>query len=131
MKVTVNVGRGGKNSYDCIVRPKIKDFTLVGYGSTAKEAIEDLEISCNDAAKMTGDDVFLNLEKEYVFDVGSMFNYYDFLNIEGVAKLSGIKPSVLRQYASGVRNPKPEKLRLISDAVRTASRKIQCVVLGA
>ena len=41
-----------------------------------------------------------------------------FLNIEGFSKLKGIKSSVLLQYASGVRTPNKDKLKIIEDSAQ-------------
>jgi len=39
------------------------------------------------------------------YDVYSLFEQFDFLNITKVAKYAGIHPGLLRQYASGVKHP--------------------------
>ena len=131
MKVTAKVEKGGAASYSCKVDGSVGKWVLVGYGKTADEAIDDLEASCREAYEDTGDETYLHLEKEYVFDVGSLFSHYGFLNIEGVARLAGIPSSVLRQYACGARSPRKDKTQKIEDAIRTISRQTQRVVLYA
>jgi hypothetical protein len=131
MKVIAIVEKGGPNSYSCRLAEKIGNDLAIGYGTSAKDAMEDLETACKEMAELSGNHDLLVLEKEYHFDVGSAFNYYNFLNIEGFAKITGIKASVLRQYASGVRNPNKEKLKIIEESFHKAAEKIQSVVLSA
>lgn len=131
MKVVAVVEKGGPKSFTCRLTERIGKDLAVGYGSSAQEAISDLDLVCSEFAALSGNSIFLELEIEYHFDVGSAFNYYSFLNIEGFSKLTGIKSSVLRQYASGVRTPNKDKLKIIEDSFHEASKKIQCVVLSA
>ena len=90
-----------------------------------------MEVTCQEMSDLFGDSTFLGLEKEYRFDVGSLFDFYSFLNIEGIAKLTGISASVLRQYASGVRTPREDKLKEIEAGIHAASQQIHSVVLCA
>ncbi len=131
MKVVAFVEKGGRKSFSCRLDKTISKCMAIGYGNTAREAIDDLAVSCREAYEMSKDETFLNLEIEYRFDVGSLFDYYGFLNIEGVASLVGISASVLRQYASGVRQPREDKLRMIEDGLKQASEQLQRVVLCA
>lgn len=131
MKVTAFVEKGGRKSFSCRLDETISKCLVIGYGNTAQEAIDDLAVSCREAYEMSNDETFLNLEIEYRFDVGSLFDYYSFLNIEGMASLTGISASVLRQYASGARQPREDKLKLIEEGLRKASEQLQRVVLCA
>lgn len=69
------------------------------------------------------------LDIEYRFDVGALFSYYGFLNITGVAKEIGINPSVMRQYAIGVRKPSEERKSRILQGFAKLSDKMRGVVL--
>ena len=69
------------------------------------------------------------LEIEYRFDVGSLFNYYCFINIAGVAREIGVNPSVMRQYAIGIRKPSEERKALIMAGLKSIARKMQDAVL--
>ena len=128
MKVVAFVEKGGRKSFSCRLDKTISKCMAIGYGNTARE---DLAVSCREAYEMSNDETFLNFEIEYRFDVGSLFDYYSYLNIEGVASLVGISASVLRQYASGVRQPREDKLRIIEDGLKKASEQLQRVVLCA
>lgn len=129
MKVKAYVEKGGSKSYACRLDNAIDNCLAIGYGSSAREAIEDLKEVFAEYDEMNDTDKFSKLEVEYRFDVGSLFDYYDFLKIEGIAKLTGIKASVLRQYVSGVRKPKEDRLQQIQDGVHEAAVQLNGVML--
>ena len=81
MKVVALVEKGGRRSFSCRLEQSISKHQLIGYGTSAKEAMEDLEVTCQEMSDLFGDSTFLGLEKEYRFDVGSLFDFYSFLNI--------------------------------------------------
>jgi transcriptional regulator with XRE-family HTH domain len=75
--------------------------------------VEDLEIE--------------SIEFEHLYDVFALFEKFDFLNISKVANYAGINAGLLRQYASGVKNPSlnqakkiEETLHLLAEQMRNA-----------
>lgn len=87
-------------------------YGIHGYGTTAKEAIEDTYASYEEMKDLAAEnnDVLPDMEFEFFFDIASLFNYYSYLNISAVAKKMGINASLMRKYASGVCNPSKERL---------------------
>lgn len=130
MKMNACVERGGNRSYSCRAEADINNCLLIGYGDTAKEAMDDLYVAYEELKVADGGNVPV-VEFDFKFDTGSLFNYYNFLSIEGVAKIVGISPSVLRQYASGARNPKEKTIKQIEEGLRKISEQLKCVVLCA
>ena len=130
MKMRAFVEKGGNRSFSCRAERYVNDFLLIGYGNTAAEAIDDLHVAYNEL-KAEGGDSIPAIDFDLEFDVGSLFDYYRFLNMEGVARLSGIYPSVLRQYASGARVPKASTLSAIKDGLAKAAEQMKRVVLSA
>ena len=128
--IDVCVRRANSHSYDCCAEEDVSNSLLIGYGKTAKEAIDDFYLSYEELKAMDGDKV-PDVEFNIKFDVGSLFNYYNFINMEGIAKLSGISPSVLRQYASGARSPKEKTLQMLKDGIAKATEQIKSVMLCA
>ena len=41
------------------------------------------------------------MNEMYKYDVASMFNYYDWINMSKFARKAGINPSLMRQYGIG------------------------------
>lgn len=133
MELKAFVEKANNTSYSCCAEESINKCLLVGYGNSASEAIEDFYVSYEELKEMDAErgiqtpDIQLSLS----FDVGSLFSYYSFLSIEGMAKISGIKASVLRQYASGVRRPKSERLSMLEKGLKIASQQLNSIVLRA
>lgn len=133
MKIVAVIEKANAHSYSCCAEKVVSNCLLVGYGNTARAAMADFCISYEELKRMNAREgkETPNLEFEYRFDVGSLFNYYSFLNIEGMANIIGISSAVLRQYASGVRKPRKEQMQKIQDGVRKAATQIQRVMLNA
>ena len=130
MKVTASVRKANSHSYSCVADVLVSKCLLAGYGKTAQEAVNDFYTSYNELCQMDGEKV-PEIEVTLRFDVGSLFSFYSYLSIEGIASKSGINSSVMRQYASGVRMPKPERLTIIEQKMREISKEMQCVKLFA
>lgn len=130
MKVIASVRKANGHSYSCVADTMVSNCLLAGYGKTAKEAVNDFYTSYQELRQMDGDSV-PEIEVNLKFDVGSLFNFYSYLNIEGVAAKSGINSSVMRQYASGARTPKAERLQVIERGMKDISKEMQCVELFA
>lgn len=132
MKVIANVVKEpGEKNYSCLLEVKTVKGTVLGCGSSANAAIEDMLEGWNESAEFLreeGEEV-PTLEIEYRFDVGSLFNYYDFVNIAGVAREIGVNPSVMRQYAIGIRKPSEERKAQIINGFKNLAGKMQDAIL--
>lgn len=105
-------------SFSCIVEDKFEKFGLIGYGSTAREAEEDVFTGLQETKEMLGEtdvpDIEIGFRK---FDVGSFFSYYPFFNITQFAKFADINAAQVRQYASGIRQPTAQKKERLNAAI--------------
>ncbi len=124
MKIVASVRKANSSSYSCLADVMVSNCLLAGYGKSARDAVEDFYASYRELREMDGDTV-PEIEVELKFDVGSLFSYFSFLNIEGLAAHSGIRPSAMRQYASGVRKPNAERLQQIQQNLLEISQEIQ------
>jgi hypothetical protein len=59
------------------------------------------------------------------YDVYSLFEQFDFLNISKVAKYADIHPGLLRQYASGVKNPSLNQAKKIEETLHKLAGQMQ------
>ena len=59
------------------------------------------------------------------YDVYSLFEQFDFLNISKVAKYAGIHPGLLRQYASGVKHPSLTQVKKIEETLHRLAGQMQ------
>ena len=132
MKVIANVKREpGEKNFSCYMNITELKTGVLGLGSSAKAAISDMMSGWQDAVADFKDDGIEapELEIEYRFDVGSLFSFYDFVNIAGVAREIGINPSVMRQYAIGTRKPSTERKAEIMTGFKRLALKMQNAVL--
>ncbi len=132
MKVVANVEREpGEKNYSCLLTVKPLKGTVLGCGSSAKAAIEDMLKGWDDTTEYLREEgkEVPTLEIEYRFDVGSLFSYYDFVNIAGVAREIGLNPSVIRQYVIGTRKPSAERKKQIVTGFKSLANKMQHAVL--
>lgn len=132
MKVIANVKREpGEKNFSCYMNITELKTGVLGLGSSAKAAINDMMSGWQDAVADFKDDGIEapELEIEYRFDVGSLFSFYDFVNIAGVAREIGINPSVMRQYAIGTRKPSTERKAEIMVGFKRLALKMQNAVL--
>lgn len=132
MKAIAKVEREiGEKNFSCHMNVVSVGCGVLGTGNSAKAAIEDMLKGWEDMRECLvseGREVPV-LDIEYSFDIGSLFSYYDFLNLSGVSREIGISPSVVRQYVIGVRKPSVERKREIADGIKRLARKIQTVRL--
>lgn len=63
-------------------------------------------------------------------DISGLFDHKDYLNITSVARLAGINPSLIRQYASGVKSPSTERLKAIQTAVHSIGEDLRRIKLA-
>lgn len=132
MRVIANVKREpGEKNFSCYMNVAELKTSVLGLGSSAKAAIDDMISGWQDAvADLKEDGIEVpELEVEYRFDVGSLFSYYDFVNIAGVAREIGVNPSVIRQYVIGVRKPSEERKLQIVAGLKSLADKMQHAVL--
>lgn len=79
---------------------------LIGTGDTVAEAKDDFMNSVSEIIESCKEDgvavpTELEEEKEFYFDVSSLFEYYSVINVSAFAKMVGINDSLLRQYKRG------------------------------
>lgn len=132
MRVFANVKREpGEKNFSCYMNVAELKTGVLGLGSSAKSAIDDMRSGWQDAvADLREDGIEVpELKIEYRFDVGSLFSYYDFVNIAGVAREIGLNPSVIRQYVIGTRKPSAERKKLIITGLKSLADKMQQAVL--
>jgi hypothetical protein len=68
---------------------------------------------------------------EYAYGLTVFFEEFNFLNQSKIAELSGINASLLRQYASGVKNPSELQAKKIQTAIRGLASRLKNVQIYA
>ncbi len=96
----------GKDGTFGIFTPDIES-TIIGEGNTVAEAKADFENSVREIIRFCEEDGIpvpddlKNTTFVYKYDMPSFLNYYDYLNMTKLANMSGINPSLMRQYKRG------------------------------
>jgi predicted RNase H-like HicB family nuclease len=134
MKTTALIERGKDGSFG-IFTPDLKS-TIIGEGATVAEAKADFENSVKEvtefytASGKALPEELKNIEFEYKYDVASIFDYYDWINVSRFAKTAGINASLLSQYKNGLAAYISEKqVRKIETALHKAGSELQAAQL--
>lgn len=119
----------GEKNFSCVLKVDSVKVSVLGQGNSAKAAIanmlsgwEETKIDLKNAGIRIPE-----LDIEYTFDVGALFNYYDFINVAGVSREIGISEAVMRQYAVGSRKPSQERKQQIVQGIKSLAKKIEVV----
>ncbi len=103
-KVTVIIEKG-TDLYSAYIPDDIKSVFINGQGHSIAEAIEDLQTALNEVKEYyleKGKEIPEDLDGEirflYKYDVASLFDYFDEINISSFARKNGINESLLRKY---------------------------------
>ncbi len=99
MKVSVIIEKATDGFFSCYMENDTLDFGLIGHGKTTADAKADLLAAYDELAKMQEVPA---LDFEFKYDLHSFFDYFSVLNVTKLAEKTGINPSLLRQYRSGV-----------------------------
>ena len=127
-KVIARVEREvGEKNFSCYMKVESVNAGVLGQGNTASMAIADMLQGWEDTkADLKEDGIDVSpIEVEYTFDIGALFNYYDFINVAGVSREIGISSAVMRQYATGVRKPSKERKEQIINGIKSLARKME------
>ena len=117
----------GKDGFGCFVSKDSREELqgINGAGKTAKAAIDDF-LLCRDEVKQWLEEEgkeFPDVEFEYIFDVGAFLSYYP-INVTAFAKYIGMNASLLRQYATGIKEPKAKNVEKIRQGIATIAHDI-------
>ena len=110
------------------------DVTLIGTGDTVTEAKDDFFNSMQEtieACKESGISVPQSLEEEPVFkfDVSSLFEYYNMINVSAFARYLGINEALLRQYKKGNTYISESQLKRIEEGIHTLGNEFSLLKL--
>lgn len=128
IQVTVECAQDG--TFWCYTNEDIQGVGLNGAGNTVAEAKADF-MECLAEAKADAQEQgteFLEVEFEYKYDLRSFFNYFSFLNMTDIAKRTGINPSLLHQYNSGIKTAGEKTYRRLSACLSDIRKDLQSAV---
>ena len=109
--------------------------TIVGAGATVAEAKEDFENALHEVEQAYAEDgvelptELQGVKFEYKYDVPSVFNEFDFINVTRFAKFIGINASLLRQYKTQGTYISEAQAKKIERALHSVGKKLSAISL--
>lgn len=126
--VTVVIDKGEDGTYWARTEEELNGDTMLnGYGETAQAAKDDIEEAYREAkedARENGKD-FEEVKFEYKYDLQSFFDYFKVFNVNEVARLAGINPSLMRQYKGGFKKAGEQTYNRLSACVDNIRKELQ------
>lgn len=115
-----------------------KGFMPTGQGETIDDLFHNVKESIEDYIEHEGkDDKFWgkvkisDIEFDIRYDLEAFFKEHNYLNISSIAKMAGMNPGLLRQYASGVKHPSREQAKKIEDSIHKIANELKEVTIHA
>lgn len=129
-KVTVIIEKGA-DLYSAYVPDDIKSAFINGQGKSIDEAIEDMKAALRELkefyaeeGKTLPDDLSGEIEFEYKYDVASLFNYFDEINLASFARKNGMNESLLRKYKNGLAFASEKQCKKIESGLHKLGRSL-------
>jgi predicted RNase H-like HicB family nuclease len=133
MKTTALIEKGKDGTFG-VYTPDL-EHTIIGEGSTVAESKADFENSVKEMlasysergieapAELQG------VEFEYQYDISSLFNYYNFINVTKFAQVAGINASLMRQYKTGKQYISENQVLKIEEAFHKMANEFATIKL--
>lgn len=124
MKIKALVERNDNNFYTITAEEEIDGCYFAGFGYSVEEAKCDFMESVNEMlalSKEEGKKVHNveDIKVEYQYDIPSLFNFFDWINISAFAKKAGINESKMRAYKAGLATASEKTVTKILTTVKT------------
>ena len=131
---TIAIIEKGKDGTFGIFTPDIES-TIIGEGNSVTEAKADFENSVKEVIASYADcgkelpAELMDIEFDYKYDVASIFDYYNWINVTKFASRAGINASLMRQYKQGLTYISEEQVKKIENALHYAGNELQAAQL--
>ena len=136
MKKILAIIEKGTDGLYSVYTPDTTSTVLNGQGDTVEEAIEDMKVAAQEVIEAyqeidgkVPEELQGPLEFEYRYDVPSLFNYFDVINMTTFSKKVGINASLLRQYKNGLAFASRKQVDKIKNGLHELGRQLSAVQL--
>ena len=132
--VTTALIERGKDGKFGIFTPDI-NHTIIGEGNTVEEAKADFENSVEEMILSyveAGDELpeeLKDIQFVYKYDIASMFDYYNWINVSKFARKAGINPSLMRQYRMGKTYISDNQISKIETTLHSLGKELAAIKL--
>lgn len=126
-KVLVIVAQASDGSFWCHTENDVYGGGLNGVGPSVSAAKNDLMVCLEEARQdyIESGNTPYAVEFLYQYDLQSFFDYFSFLNITEIAKRAGINPSLMRQYARGIKTAGEKTYERLSNCMAGITKDLQ------
>ena len=130
MRVIAIIEKGSDGLHSVYSDSSIGKHSFGGFGDNVEEAKEDFELSIHEAIELSGEKIrFEDIIIEYRYDIPSLFNFLDYINVSKFAEYAGINESKMRAYKSGLAFPGEKTMKKIATALERICNEINSVSL--
>ena len=132
--VTTALIERGKDGTFGIFTPDINS-TIIGDGNTVEEAKADFENSVKEIIQFYQEDgkelpdELKDIQFVYKYDIASMFDYYNWINVSKFAQKAGINPSLMRQYRMGKTYISENQISKIESTLHSLGNELAAIKL--
>jgi len=133
MKTIALIEKGQDGTFG-IFTPDLQ-HTIIGQGITVTDAKSDFENSIKEMIasyteqKSEIPNELQKMQFEYKYDLASLFDQYDFINVSKFAHMAGINASLMRQYKSGNQYISENQLSKIEETIHKIAREMAAIKL--
>jgi predicted RNase H-like HicB family nuclease len=133
MVTTALIERGADGTFG-IFTPDINS-TIIGEGDTVETAKADFENSVKEIIRFFREDgkklpdELKDIQFVYKYDLASMFNHFDWINISKFSKRAGINPSLMRQYKTGKTYISENQIHKIENVLHSLGEELTAIKL--
>jgi len=134
-KILVIIEKGTDGIYSAYT-PDTKSTVLNGQGNTVEDAIVDLKVSMEEVIESyqetdgkVPEELQGEIEFEYKYDVPSLFNFFDEINMTTFSKKIGINASLLRRYKNGFAFASEKQVIKIKNGLHELGRQLSSAQL--
>ncbi len=134
-KVTAVIEKSSEGLYS-VYANGLKQVALNGQGDSVEEAIEDMSSALDEIIDLymeermqLPDELLEDIEFEYKYDIPSLFNFFDMINVSAFSKQIGINPSLMRQYKNGIAFASRKQVEKIRTGIKNLGLQLNGVEL--
>lgn len=110
----------------------VSGCSIGGYGHSASEAKQDFLDCIEEMKELTleeGKEWPEKIDVEFTYDIPSIFNHFDWINVSRFAQSVGINQSKMRAYRNGLCNASEKTTAKIVEGLKVLGEELRAVAL--
>lgn len=132
MKLIAVIEKSDDGFYQISTDVLVSGCSIGGFGRSASEAKQDFLDCIEEMKELTieeGKDWPENIDVEFTYDIPSIFNHFDWINVSKFAQSVGINQSKMRAYRKGICNASEKTTAKIVDGLKNLGEELRAVAL--